>query len=379
MPLTLSDLHAANIARQAEWCPDQVPDLSFRGNELAGETGEACNVIKKLERERQGWAGSRASKDQLAEELADVVICADLCAVTAGIDLDAAVIAKFNATSEKVGMTTRLPAPGGIEALLKAYRTAFIAFGAAPPGSPTEREMRPKAFAAHSTITAALTAREREVASAAYDAGFSASRPRWNGQYPGSAHRYANYKAARSEYLQTLSAGESGKKDQGASPAGSGKKLCECPTWNCALVERRCREEVLAGIETRSQTASALTSDLQTLSPGTSAGEAREAKDPSATVANEILAERRRQMSAEGWTAEHDDLHTDGQIALAAAAYAYGSQFDERMRRIASRPGWWPWDANWWKPTDARRDLVKAAALIVAEIERLDRTPSTGA
>lgn len=106
---TLNDLRRANEARQAEWCPDQVPDLSFRGNELAGETGEACNVVKKLERERLGWRGSRATLEQLAEELADVVICADLTAMTAGVDLHAAVAAKFNATSEKVGLKTRLP------------------------------------------------------------------------------------------------------------------------------------------------------------------------------------------------------------------------------------------------------------------------------
>ncbi|KAA0117843.1 nucleotide pyrophosphohydrolase [Methylobacterium sp. P1-11] len=108
--ISLSDLNAANKARQTEWCTggDPEPDLAFRGNELAGETGEACNVIKKLERERHGWRGSRATKEQLAEELADVVICADLCAVTAGIDLAAAVVAKFNATSEKQGLKTRL-------------------------------------------------------------------------------------------------------------------------------------------------------------------------------------------------------------------------------------------------------------------------------
>lgn len=109
--LDLRDLHAANIARQAEWCPDQVPDLSFRGNELGGECGEAQNVIKKLERERQGWRGSRATKDDLADELADVVICADLCAVTADIDLGAAVRRKFNATSEKQGLSVFLPPP----------------------------------------------------------------------------------------------------------------------------------------------------------------------------------------------------------------------------------------------------------------------------
>lgn len=57
--LTLADLQRAHIERQEEWCPDQKPDLSFRGNELGGECGEAQNVIKKLERERHGWRGSR--------------------------------------------------------------------------------------------------------------------------------------------------------------------------------------------------------------------------------------------------------------------------------------------------------------------------------
>ncbi|KAB1068865.1 MazG-like family protein [Methylobacterium planeticum] len=124
--LTLAALHRANIERRAEWCPDQVPDLSFRGNELAGETGEACNVIKKLERERQGWRGSRASLSDLAEELADVVICADLCAVTAGIDLAAAVVAKFNATSEKQGLATKLGVEEDAVAQLTRERDAAI-------------------------------------------------------------------------------------------------------------------------------------------------------------------------------------------------------------------------------------------------------------
>lgn len=110
--LSLEALRAANVERQAAWCPhpSQQPDLGYRGNELAGETGEACNAIKKLERERHGWAGSRDTLEHLAEELADVVICADLCAITAGVDLASAVIAKFNATSEKVGLPHRLSA-----------------------------------------------------------------------------------------------------------------------------------------------------------------------------------------------------------------------------------------------------------------------------
>jgi NTP pyrophosphatase (non-canonical NTP hydrolase) len=105
-----STLRLANVARQAEWDAFGQLTLSYRGNELAGEVGEACNIIKKIERERMGIAGSRATVEQLAEELADVVICTDLIAMAAGIDLDAAVTAKFNASSEKVGLQTRLAA-----------------------------------------------------------------------------------------------------------------------------------------------------------------------------------------------------------------------------------------------------------------------------
>lgn len=124
--ISLSDIQRAHVARQEEWCPGQKPDLSFRGNEMAGEVGEAIealydhiaelgkaagrssNVIKKLERERHHWRGSRATKDELADELADVVHTAFLCAITAGIDVPSAIVSKFNATSEKNGLTTRL-------------------------------------------------------------------------------------------------------------------------------------------------------------------------------------------------------------------------------------------------------------------------------
>ena len=103
-----ASLRIANRARQAEWDIGNKIGLAYRGNELAGEAGEACNVIKKLARERMGIDGSRATVDQLAEELADVVICADLIAMDEGIDLDAAIRRKFNATSAKVGLKTRM-------------------------------------------------------------------------------------------------------------------------------------------------------------------------------------------------------------------------------------------------------------------------------
>jgi NTP pyrophosphatase (non-canonical NTP hydrolase) len=75
------DLHRANIARVKEWeGSNEKCDIYFWGVELAGEVGEACNIIKKLERERIGLRGSRATVQDLADELADVITCVDLIA-----------------------------------------------------------------------------------------------------------------------------------------------------------------------------------------------------------------------------------------------------------------------------------------------------------
>lgn len=87
-----------------------------------------------------------------------------------------------------------------------------------------------------------------------------------------------------------------------------------------------------------------------------------------APAGRDVLAERQRQISAEGWTPEHDDKHTDGELAAAAACYANPIQV-----RSGGVPSAWPWDRKWWKPRDRRSDLVRAGALILAEIERLDR------
>ncbi len=101
-------LREANYHRQREWDKENKIDLCYRGNELGGECGEALNVIKKLARERLGIRGSRATLQMLAEELADVVICADLIAQSEGINLDAAVREKFNKTSEANNLHVRL-------------------------------------------------------------------------------------------------------------------------------------------------------------------------------------------------------------------------------------------------------------------------------
>jgi NTP pyrophosphatase (non-canonical NTP hydrolase) len=104
----LERLREANETRQKEWDPSDLITMAYRGNELAGEVGEACNVIKKLERERLGIRGSRSTKEHLAQELADAVICIDLIAMQCGISLAEAVQQTFNNTSEKYGLKTRI-------------------------------------------------------------------------------------------------------------------------------------------------------------------------------------------------------------------------------------------------------------------------------
>jgi hypothetical protein len=102
----------------------------------------------------------------------------------------------------------------------------------------------------------------------------------------------------------------------------------------------------------------------------------RQAHQPDSALAD-VATERKRQIEIEGWTPEHDDEHDDTQLAGAAACYALAT-----VAHWAARPAiaqLWPWDASWWKPADdPRRNLVKAGALILAEIERLDRITALG-
>lgn len=93
-----------------------------------------------------------------------------------------------------------------------------------------------------------------------------------------------------------------------------------------------------------------------------------DATDLRDAVLRDVAAERRRQIEGEGWAAAHDDAWRNGELAAAGSCYAVA---DFRMEDAP--PPEWPWDASWWKPSGHRRNLVKAAALLLAEIERLDR------
>lgn len=92
-----------------------------------------------------------------------------------------------------------------------------------------------------------------------------------------------------------------------------------------------------------------------------------------------ITEERERQITQEGWTLEHDDeQHAPGELACAAATYAMPPDSmirDSSVYSPSEVPGTWPWAKEWWKPSPDNRikELVKAGALIVAEIEKLQR------
>lgn len=95
----------------------------------------------------------------------------------------------------------------------------------------------------------------------------------------------------------------------------------------------------------------------------------------------DVIAERHRQVSVEGWTPEHDDELDTGTLASAAMSYiAFAadllhpmSQGDGFRDAEGKPPMWWPFDASWWKPTTPRRALEKGVALALAEIEHIDR------
>ena len=100
-----------------------------------------------------------------------------------------------------------------------------------------------------------------------------------------------------------------------------------------------------------------------------------------------VAAERQRQVSAEGWSAAHDDTHDKFEMSRAAAFYCLHTAADvlpepdhdapsDRYGLFLTADSAWPeaWSRHLWKkPKDARRNLVRAAALIIADIERLDR------
>lgn len=96
-------------------------------------------------------------------------------------------------------------------------------------------------------------------------------------------------------------------------------------------------------------------------------------------ILTQIANERNRQVHGEGFDSGHDDGHGRGDLAIAAACYAV---CPDNLFRLINNPYGeylftdpWPWASCWDKRDkhDHRKRLIIAAALLVAEIERLDR------
>jgi len=83
----------------------------------------------------------------------------------------------------------------------------------------------------------------------------------------------------------------------------------------------------------------------------------------------DVINERVRQLEGEEWDYTHDDQYTHRELCRAAIAYANDDGLTD--------PTDWPWGKDDWKPKSYRENLVRAAALLIAEIERIDRLSNT--
>lgn len=103
-------------------------------------------------------------------------------------------------------------------------------------------------------------------------------------------------------------------------------------------------------------------------------GWGRKFTDKVSPAVQDVLAERRRQIETEGFQSDRDDTYVGGELASAGAVYGIIStgrfHIDEILIKLL-----WPasWTLAWLKPSNRRRNMVKAAALYIAEIERMDR------
>lgn len=88
-----------------------------------------------------------------------------------------------------------------------------------------------------------------------------------------------------------------------------------------------------------------------------------------------IAEERARQIEEEGYTESRDAAYVDGELAMAAGCYALAAAVEHQQ--IKHPPTFWPWPEEAWKPKDARQNLIRAGALILAELDRLDRITAT--
>jgi len=111
----LKKLRAKSVVRNVEYHKGKtqkknLEELLFRATELAGESGEVCDAIKKYARGQRNMSGGKSEKESIfaiQEELADTLICVERVAEFFDLDLEKITKLKFNATSKKRGFKTK--------------------------------------------------------------------------------------------------------------------------------------------------------------------------------------------------------------------------------------------------------------------------------
>ena len=153
------------------------------------------------------------------------------------------------------------------------------------------------------------------------------------------------------------------------------ENLMPCPFCNGKKLRIRDCEEVIGTWEVACETCRASSSNEKTKKEAIKAWNKRagdvkiyygriNGRTMRRNIVREIIQERIRQITDEGYSMQHDDELDEGQLAEAGSVYA--------STRVGDRAENYP--SGWvFKPTERRRELIKAMALIMAEIERLDR------
>ena len=122
MKLDLAAMRPINVQRATEGfkCYDNQP-LTYWTTALAGEVGELCNMIKKMQRVERGGVDGGSSytakditKEMLKEEIGGIAIYLDLLASLLDISLEEAIVDTFNSKSEKMGFREKLEARRGM-------------------------------------------------------------------------------------------------------------------------------------------------------------------------------------------------------------------------------------------------------------------------
>lgn len=114
--LSFDVFRQANVTRCVKWHPLGISSWSPSDwlTACMGELGELASEVKTFNRERDGLIGNKEEltpeerKQRMANEAADVVTYLDLFCAERGIDLGAAIVTKFNAVSERVGLPDRI-------------------------------------------------------------------------------------------------------------------------------------------------------------------------------------------------------------------------------------------------------------------------------